>query len=463
MPKLRKERKHRQRGWTLPGYNYLGPGNSLDNGPPTSFDDAVAQVHDNDYQDYIDQGLDPYWNYNEADDKAIDQWGNSVGGLIGKGVFKTKKFLAHHKVLGTIQKTSKRRHPFMVNWGETRTKKQIDEAVDAQLTAKNQRLREADRAQKEQESRDTNRKTPAPMPNRIPDDNEPMDAGNGVSLMSTSSTRGTNGRSDGSETSVDIPRNPRLRAFKETQDVIMPWYNTGTFNIDASNTSAGQNAFGFRLNSINDIITANTYVADPTPAADVADGVTNNIPMMYNYWSAIYRYWTVTRSHYKVRFWCTTPHNDGEFSVWTYHNGQQNPPLLDGTARIPDWVRQMHPHAHVKHFTTKTTDNGVNTYRHGIEITGHYEPGNYTVVNDVAEDEFKETWHKWSEVPSLREVATFIINKSDRMVAVTDTMFAFGWDAKIIYQVQLKDLKAIYQYPKGSDDFPTIADYMNEI
>ena len=34
------------RGYTVPGYKYLGPGNSLDRGSPTNSVDAIAQEHD---------------------------------------------------------------------------------------------------------------------------------------------------------------------------------------------------------------------------------------------------------------------------------------------------------------------------------------------------------------------------------------------------------------------------------
>ena len=34
---------------TLPGHNYLGPGNPTYNGSPVDVDDAIAQVHDEEY------------------------------------------------------------------------------------------------------------------------------------------------------------------------------------------------------------------------------------------------------------------------------------------------------------------------------------------------------------------------------------------------------------------------------
>lgn len=87
---------------TLPGYNYLGPGNQLDNGEPTNLSDYVAQDHDYEYQRYIDAGLNPYLNFNEADQVAIDNFGNDVGGMIGRAVFKVKKILAESGVIGHI-------------------------------------------------------------------------------------------------------------------------------------------------------------------------------------------------------------------------------------------------------------------------------------------------------------------------------------------------------------------------
>lgn len=66
-------------GFTLPGYNYLGPGNGLNNGEPTNENDAVAQMHD--------------WAYSLATTKEqifeADKWAaenfkiNNIGGALG--------------------------------------------------------------------------------------------------------------------------------------------------------------------------------------------------------------------------------------------------------------------------------------------------------------------------------------------------------------------------------------------
>lgn len=87
--------KHYYGDYTLPGYNYLGPGNRLDKGPPTSRNDAVALKHDIGYQDLIDQGKDPYYNWNDADETALAEFDFSdFGGAAGKSYFRLKK-LAH--------------------------------------------------------------------------------------------------------------------------------------------------------------------------------------------------------------------------------------------------------------------------------------------------------------------------------------------------------------------------------
>lgn len=38
------------RGLLLPGHNYIGPGNSMPNGPPIDIDDAIAMQHDIEYE-----------------------------------------------------------------------------------------------------------------------------------------------------------------------------------------------------------------------------------------------------------------------------------------------------------------------------------------------------------------------------------------------------------------------------
>lgn len=105
-------KRQKSRGYTLPGYRYLGPGNDLDNGTPVDRDDYIAQDHDYDYADLQAAGINPYTTYSEADEIARTQFGSGYGGNIGKVYFTKKKLLAD---AGILKHTKfKKRHHFMV-------------------------------------------------------------------------------------------------------------------------------------------------------------------------------------------------------------------------------------------------------------------------------------------------------------------------------------------------------------
>lgn len=62
----------RGKGVTLPGSKYIGPGNPMDRGKPTSKADAQAYQHDIDYDNYIKSGVKSskvYTRYSDADDR----------------------------------------------------------------------------------------------------------------------------------------------------------------------------------------------------------------------------------------------------------------------------------------------------------------------------------------------------------------------------------------------------------
>lgn len=103
-------KRHKRSGYTLPGYNYLGPGNDLNNGIPTNRDDAIAADHDFDYADIINKGDNPYFSFSQADQTAIDNFGSSFGGQAGKLFFRGKKLAAKAGLIPTLH--HKKRHHF---------------------------------------------------------------------------------------------------------------------------------------------------------------------------------------------------------------------------------------------------------------------------------------------------------------------------------------------------------------
>ncbi|AVR53745.1 capsid protein 1 [Opossum tetraparvovirus] len=60
-------------GLTLPGYNYVGPGNPLDNGPPQGPVDEAAQRHDQRYDELLGHGDVPYLNSHGADQMMSEE------------------------------------------------------------------------------------------------------------------------------------------------------------------------------------------------------------------------------------------------------------------------------------------------------------------------------------------------------------------------------------------------------
>jgi hypothetical protein len=78
---------------TLPGYNYCGPGNKLDNGEPTCATDAACKRHDQAYTDLIDAGETPYTHWVWADQQLLDaiKDNNDYGAHIAREYFTLKK------------------------------------------------------------------------------------------------------------------------------------------------------------------------------------------------------------------------------------------------------------------------------------------------------------------------------------------------------------------------------------
>ena len=94
-----------KKGLTLPGYNYCGPGNPLNNGKPTNELDAICETHDYCYSD------------NPTDKSTCDKQmlkslktsnPKSIGESIAKNVI-VKPTISLKHTLGLGQKNGKRR------------------------------------------------------------------------------------------------------------------------------------------------------------------------------------------------------------------------------------------------------------------------------------------------------------------------------------------------------------------
>ena len=84
-----------KKGFTLPGYNYLGPFNGENNGKATGHSDKAAQDHDNEYKDSIKNHgyIKTYLRHNTADERFTKSIQNDKdwGAKIARRVFNNKR------------------------------------------------------------------------------------------------------------------------------------------------------------------------------------------------------------------------------------------------------------------------------------------------------------------------------------------------------------------------------------
>lgn len=97
------------KGNTFRDYHYLGALNALENGTPINYSDHTSKIHDYDYQDIINHGEDPYWNYSEADEVARKKFRSDAGGELGRLFFSLKKAAWEDGLIGHV-KYKKRRN-----------------------------------------------------------------------------------------------------------------------------------------------------------------------------------------------------------------------------------------------------------------------------------------------------------------------------------------------------------------
>lgn len=458
----------RKRGWVAPGYNYLGPGNDMGM-VPVDEDDRIAQDHDERYTKYQKYGHDPYWNWNEADEVARNEFGHGYGGWIGKGAFTLKRTAYQAGLIGSIPEPRPEEDRIAEVFGGhshispkhnkriVRNQRKMPSPNQSEEWKKLQE--EIARKKKEEEQKRINDPLNRPTQPMNEDKNKgPPPTVDDPMTGPSSSLRLAGGGAVGNhgETGIDAWRNARLNPFNKTQNTILPYYQKAQGTLQAVDTEGGQFSFTIRLNSIYDILTTRSYTANPAEAADAADG-TIQVPIMRNFWIQLYDYWTVVDMHYKVRFW-SEDEGFQEIEIFEYKHGMQAPPSVNanGTSGGLLWrkYRMMHPHMRYKTFRLRNAaSTEQDPFDKTCEFTGHY---NYNMTyNAVAEDELAQTWHKETEVPPQREQLTYIIQRSERSPFSTQTIIKY--DIEAVYHVQWKDLKAVmeYPYPAGSITFST--------
>ena len=293
---------------------------------------------------------------------------------------------------------------------------------------------------------------------------EDVDMG-GNSESSDRAMTGSGGNKSHQETNVDPFIGAQLLPFADTQNTVCPFYTSGTLSLGSGANS--QSTLQLRLNSLVDIVTGTSYEEDPTPTKDTVPTTstvanpTLEYPMMYNYWSSIYQYYHVVGCRYHLTL-MGVDSADQRVSVWTYHHGQQEPPYadLDGTNVVPDYIRQMHPHCHMKKLLFNNSSGGANAFTRSItHVTGNYAPGTKYAHNTIAEDDFVQNWIKVGQVNPLREKVTFILNRDDWTRSINTAAVVIRYELRVTYLVQWKDRVARYEYPTNTTDLSAISNY----
>lgn len=89
---------------TFPGSRYIGPGNKLNEGRPTSYADRLAYVHDHQYAELQRKGVNPYTTFNMADRQMLAQ--NRVntveGAAVALGIGAKKIFKADYTPVSSV-------------------------------------------------------------------------------------------------------------------------------------------------------------------------------------------------------------------------------------------------------------------------------------------------------------------------------------------------------------------------
>lgn len=448
--------------WSLPGYNYLGPGNPTNDGYlPTDEDDRLSMEHDDKYGDIERSGQNPYLKYGEDDEKVYEKFGHGYGGYLGKAWFGLKKHVWGGKV--NEQKVNAKR---------------IADRMEQKTVNREKMRAESERKYGEEVEKNKKFTKEHPLDVRslpifsdsaqmtkpsdervhvIPDDD--MGQSPAMNLGTVAGRSAGTGVLNGGETAVDMVTDEVLRPWRVTQNTILPWYGgpySTTLAIGATETAV--KTFGFRLNSCYDLLSNSTYTEDPAAAADTADA-SKEVPIMREYWQNFYLYWTVTRMQYKVRLW-TENKTDQEVDIWCYHHGQQTPPLANDGATgtvLYSKYRKLHQNCHMKVLKSRGANmTEFNSLENGVTFTGSYKPGD--INNEVSEDAYHEIWHKPTQVPSMREVCSFFVQRSER--SPSTATIEIKYDIELVYHVQWKDLKAKFQYMTPTVD-ATLTNFAN--
>lgn len=270
------------RGWVPPGYKYLGPGNDLNRGEPTNYNDSVAYKHDVAYQDILNQDGDPYRNWTKADQEFLDNLSpNDFWTYVAQGLFTVKKGAYKVGLIGEVKDMSKRswysseKGKKAVNYlkaaaeekkathGDTKRLRGEDTSVGNPTS---QGTKNEPRAPPRIDPVDPNTKTKNYFPTQAPKEDNGMDVEmtNGETPTVVQSAKAQGGGDGGGgngtgETPVELNLPRELGIFTETRTTILPLRFGVSFNKMRYNLVEA-NVLKIRMNAPYNILKDTTFV-----------------------------------------------------------------------------------------------------------------------------------------------------------------------------------------------------------
>lgn len=421
MPRLRRNKPSRYRkGFTLPGYNYLGPFNGRDNGSPTNPTDSAAQLHDDDYE-ILQQSFNPYTTWNDADETFLHRIKSETdyGAYIARAAFRSKRTAADFGVLSS-RATKRLRSSFANPTEETQVT-----MADGVGSGKDGGLEET-----------------------------PVDK-----IWSPSVHTGPE-----DYTWAKLP-------YMKEETVISSnnWMDTRTFRM----TSPYDTFVSSTLTDMNaGAGTANTIL----PTTDGVDGVsTVDQARWFQFYAGMYKYYHVVEARWHITF-----ENLTNELVWLHkmYCNEVDPPPAATNQDIRCW-RNVESHLVGSHGVSLTSqgyyeaNEGVgdnfeggtiptaanfessnNIARRGIspiiELSGSYKPGDYK--QEIHLDSEVENWSLVTTNPALTERLHFRVRPYNDTISANNASsynrpVSFRYMLKIEYLVEFKELNTNLRWP----------------
>nr|QTE03915.1 MAG: capsid protein [Phoenicopteridae parvo-like hybrid virus] len=451
MPSKAKKRRWFSRGLTLPGYNYLGPFNSEDNGEPTNASDRAARKHDAMYKQLSNKHgfLAPYFKFSKADEDFIKETGDDYGGRWGKRFFEFKKRFAS---------SFAPERPQVVSGGNVLGKRRReDDPLPFQKIMRS-----------EGGSSLLNLQDNTQQDANMDGDSSAVGSGNNLGLK---------------ETPIDPVPQDVTRGPPDYTYASLPYYR----DTKTSLVAAWAYDYGFRMTSPLDPAMTQAAAVDLNAGAGSAATVTvealdssdvaQTSARWFDFYSTLYNYYHVVGA--KWHFMCE---NLSQEPMWCHvlHCNDEIPPITATNEDIQCWndteshfigchsygvvtggINRNESNANENNVEGSNTAGTTSNFSSGnniasrasspvIKLSGSYRPGDSK--RQIHLDSEIENWTSVAANPSLPERLLFRFkpywNALDTNNATSyNRSMLFRWTFKIDYLVEFKELKSGLRWP----------------